>query len=302
MSDSKIKTNKYVGLSATSIKSYISKLKFLEKNEAFADLNTFINTNYPKINSRGAYQVAIIGTAKHSPTFAKIVGKETIDLLIKSNETVSADVRGVTQKQEKNEKQEENWVELKELKKLFKDRKAEFSIQDQLLIAFYILTPPARLDYHNVKIIRTPFIDPETELPEGIKPDDNFLRIYKKSGKNYTQLNLKEYKTSATYGDYSQRLPKAVTDIILQLPVTQNYLFETKSGGPFSTSTTFGVYLRSVFNKLTGKNISVDLLRSIYISDFRKGERSTKQKQDLATKMMNSVEVQDGYLKVKKKS
>ena len=300
LKDSKVQTNKYVGVSESTIKNYIAKLRFFEKNDVLNDkLIDYINTTYTNLNTRGAYQVAITGTAKHSPTFAEYLGKELIDLMIKENEKVSSEVRGISGNQTKTEKEEENWIDLKDLKKLFKEKRNEFSIQDQLLISMYILMPPARLDYHRVKIIRSSFIDPETGLPENVKETDNFLRIYKKSGRNYTDLHLKEYKTSATYGDFKERLPKPITDLILSLPITQEYLFQKKSGGSFSSPETYAIYLRTVFNKLTGKNLSVDILRHIFLTDFRKGEKSTEKKQEIARKMMNSVEQQTEYLRLK---
>lgn len=299
LKDSKVQTNKYVGVSESTIKNYIAKLRFFEKNGVLNDkLPDFINKTYPNINSRGAYQVAITGTAKHSKTFTEYITQEVINIIIKENEKVSSEVRGVAGNQTKTEKEEENWIDLKKLKKLFKDNKAEYSIQDQLLIGMYILMPPARLDYHKIKIIRTQFLDEKTGLPEGVNENDNFLRIYKKSGRTYTDLHLKEYKTSATYGDYKERLPKPITDLILQLPVSQEYLFQKKSGGAFSSPETYGVYLRTIFNKLTGKNMSVDILRHIYLTDFRKGEKSTEKKQAVAKKMMNSVDQQTDYLRL----
>ena len=43
--------------------------------------------------------------------------------------------------------------------------------------------------------------------------------------------------------------------------------------------------------------MSVDILRHIYLTDFRKGEKSTEKKQAVAKKMMNSVAEQDNYLR-----
>jgi hypothetical protein len=83
-------------------------------------------------------------------------------------------------------------------------------------------------------------------------------------------------QTNKTYGTLEHRLPKPITDLILQLPVSQEYLFQKKSGGSFSSPETYAVYLRSVFHKLTGKTISTDLLRHIYLTDFRKGEKTRK--------------------------
>jgi len=301
LKDSVVKTNKYVGIGPGTIKTYIAKLKYFEKQGVLNDkLPEYIIETYTNLNSRGAYQVSITGVAKHSPYFLEYIGASVIEKITQQNKELMDTLKGTTGNQKKSEREEENWVSLKELKKLYKEKRSEFSIQDQLLIAMHTLMPPARLDYHNIKITRTQFVDPDTGLPEGIKENENYLRMYKKSGRNYTELVLKEYKTNRTYGTLQHRLPKPITDLILQLPVSQEYLFQKKSGGAFSSAETYAVYLRSVFHKLTGKTISTDLLRHIYLTDFRKGEKSTEKKQEVARKMMQSVDQQTEYLRINK--
>lgn len=297
LKDSKIQTNKYIGIGEGTIKTYIAKVKYLDKQEVLNEkLNEYINITYTNINTKAAYQIAVMGVAKHSPTFASALGEDLIKSITEENEKVMEEIKG-NPKQNKTEKEEENWMPLRALKKLAKDKREEFNVQDNLLIACYTLMPPVRLDLHDVKIIRTPFIDQETNLPEGITGKQNYIRIYKKSGRTYTDLVLNEYKTERTYGVFNERLPKPVTDLILQLPVSQSHLFQKKGGGPFSSPETFGVYLRAVFKKLTNKNMSVDLLRHIYLTEFRKGEKSEERKQKIAKKMMNSVSEQTNYLR-----
>jgi hypothetical protein len=294
-----IKTNKYTGLSAGSIKTYIAKLKYLDKQKVLNEqLNDFLNTTYSVLNTRSAYQVAILGVAKHSPTFAELIGKEIIDIITKSNEKLIPELKHYASSQSKSEKEEINWISLKDLKTLHKSRFADFSIQDNLLISFYTLIPPVRLDLGQVLIVRSGFIDETTGLPDGVSENENYLVINKKSGRYSTTLNLNSYKTERTYGAFKEKLPKPITDLIIKLPIEQTHLFSKRGGGAFASADTFGVYLRSVFFKLTGKNMSVDILRSIYLTDFRKGEKSTERKQAVARKMMNSVEVQTEYLRI----
>jgi len=299
LSGSQVKTNKYTGLSANSVKTYISKIKYLEKQKVLNEqLDAFLNSSYNKLNTRSAYQIAVMGVAKHSPTFAEMLGKEIIDTITKSNETLGPELKHNATAQTKSEKEEQNWIELKELKKMAKERAGEFSVQDNLLIAFYTLIPPMRLDLGQVVIVRSSFIDETTGRPNGIGEKQNYLRIYKKSGKPVTELVLNEYKTEKTYGEFKEKLPKPITDLITKLPVEQEFLFQRKAGGAFASSETFGVYLRTVFHKLTGKNMSVDLLRHVYLTDFRKGEKSTERKKAVAKKMMNSVDQQTEYLRI----
>ena len=294
---SKIKTNRYVGVSETTVKNYIAKLKYLEKHNVLNEnVIDYINTTYTAINSRSGYQTAVLGAAKHSKTFADFIGQDIIEKMTAENAKVMDEIRG-NPKQDKTEKEEENWVSLPVLKKLAKQKAGEFNIQDRLLIACYTLMPPVRLDLNDVVIVRTDFIDETTGRPVGITEKQNYIRIYKKAGKFYTELVLNSYKTDKTYGEFRERLPKPITDLIMELPVNQTHLFQKKGGGPFSSAETFGVYLRSVFKKLTEKNISVDLLRHIYLTDFRKNEKTEETKQKVAKKMMNSVKEQTEYLR-----
>ena len=294
-----IKTNKYVGLSDGSIKTYVTKIKYLEKQKVLNEqLNDFIINTYPVLNTRGAYQIAIMGVAKHSPTFAELLGKELIDLITKAYETLIPELKHNATSQSKSEKEETNWLSLKELKALHKAKSAEFSVQDNLLISFYTLIPPVRLDLGQVLIVRSAFIDETTGLPAGVGEKENYIVLNKKSGRYSAVLNLKEYKTERTYGAFKEKLPKPITDLIIKLPIEQTHLFSKKGGGPFASSDTFGNYLKSVFKTLTGKNMSCDILRHIYITDFRRGEKSTEKKLMVAKKMMNSVETQTEYMRV----
>jgi hypothetical protein len=194
LKESKVKTNKYIGVGEGTIKTYLAKIRYLEKQEVLNEkLNEFINTTYTNINTKAAYQVAVMGVAKHSSTFTEAISSDIIKQITEENEKVMEEIRG-SPKQDKSEKEEENWISLKDLKKLAKDKKDDFSIQDQLLIGFYTLIPPPRLDLHDITIVRSAFVDPETGRPDGIAEKQNYIRIYKKSGRTYTELVLNEYK------------------------------------------------------------------------------------------------------------
>jgi hypothetical protein len=166
------------------------------------------------------------------------------------------------------------------------------------LIAMFTQIPPARLDFGNVLILRNPALDNE-DLPVGVPNHQNYVILTKKKSKVTAELVLNEYKTKRTYGQFRETLPSIITKMILKLPMTQSHLFQKISGGPYGSAETFGVYLRNVFNKLTGKNMSVDLLRHIYLTHFRKNEKSQDKKMAIARSMMNSVEQQTDYLRLK---
>jgi hypothetical protein len=296
---SQIKTaDKYVGISESTIKGYMSKLKYLFKEtNNFAGLHSYILSNWSKQESSViSYQSAVLGLAKHSETFRNMVSGE-LEAIKKSNTELYEKKRNGVH-QVKTPKENENWVDLPELLKLTESEKyLKLPVQDQLLYDIYTMVPPARLDYHALKIVRGDFIDDLNE--EKI----NMLRLYKKSGRWKSVIILNDYKTDQTYGTIEFDLPKKITDKILTLKENV-YLFEPERSkiphSAFKTPETFANHLRNVFETVTGKKrMSVDLLRHIYITNFRKGEKSKAQKDKLAKIMGNSPEIQELYRKIK---
>ena len=289
--------NKYKGINRITIIGYLRKIQYLFKEtNNFAGLNNFINENWDKDSTKIAYQSAVIGVAKHSPIFKNMILSE-LDA-IKASNVKLYETREKAPKQVKTIMERENWMDLKELLKLRESQKyLEMPTQDQLLYDFYTMIPPARLDYHNLKIVKSSFINEDSGNPEGVEPDQNYINLYKKNGRWKGQVVLREFKTSETYGTITFDLPKKILDKVLLLK-DHNYVFE-KAGvqhKPFKSPETFANYLRSVFEHVTDKKrMSVDMLRHIYITNFRKGEKSIAKKQELARIMGNSVAVQEEY-------
>lgn len=295
---SKVQSGKYTGIGANTIKTYMDKLNYILKNhETLGGLVSFICENWTSENTILSYLTAMIGIAKHSPTFEKLISGE-IESLKKRHLELSEKKSGAP-KQVKTEKEAENWITLKDLIK--KINETELTDQDRLLAGIYTLIPPSRLDYNSVKIVKNSFVNEETGLPEGIVQSENFVQLYKKNGRWKSVMHLQEYKTAETYGTNTFDLPKKITDLILKLPEDQVYLFEKRGNGhkPFSDAKTFGVYLGKLFKGITGKQIGVDILRHIYITHFRKGEKSQAKKEQVAKVMGHSVATQDEYIKLK---
>ena len=292
--------NKYKGINRVIINGYIWKLQYLFKEtNNFAGLNNYINENWEKDSSKIAYQSAVLGVAKHSAIFREMISGE-LDL-IKSSNMKLYESREKQPKQIKTVMEHENWIDLKDLLKMRESEKYKnMPLQDQILFDFYTVIPPARLDYHNLKIVKNEFVDSDG-LPEGVAADQNYLKMFKKSGRWKAKVVLKEFKTAESHGTIEFELPKKITDRILELK-DHVYLFE-KSGikhKPFKSPETFANYLRGVFETVTDKKrMSVDMLRHIYITNFRKGEKSIAKKQELARVMGNSVAVQEEYRRIK---
>ena len=130
-----------------------------------------------------------------------------------------------------------------------------------------IYTPPRRSEFCNIKIKN---YDINT---------DNYL-LKKK-------IVFNQYKTAKKYGSQTYEIPNEV------LPFLKRYLKVNTSDYLFTKSDNTTVMNNSdynrLLNKIFGKTISVDSLRSIYLSEKYKMVPSYNEMADTATKMGNSI-------------
>lgn len=212
------------------------------------------------------------------------------------------------EEQEKSEKQSKNWVSLKELKKVMNKYKNEIIERDLLtkeelnkkqfdLIQRWVVAnlfldeenPPTRLDYAPMKIIE--YRD-YIKLDDEEKEDNNYL-VLKSRNKKF--FHFGEFKTSNKYGVNQIPVGKklnSVLNIWLRINPTDNLLLNSR--GEAQTANGLGKYINKVFEP-TGKKLGVNMLRHIFISEKFKPELS--EKQDVAKKMMHSVDMQELYSK-----
>ena len=209
---------------------------------------------------------------------------------------------------EKSKTQEDNWTTLNELRKvmndLYKDIKSREILKKDvlnkpqlMLLQKYVIcnlflnedNPPTRLDYAPMEMIEwKQFLD----LEDSEKREHNYLVI---KSRNIKFFSFNEYKTSNKYGQNDIRVGKklnSVLNIWLKYNLTDSLLLNTR-GKPMAANG-LGKELKSIF-KVTGKNISVNMLRHIYISEKYPNEDLNKQED--ATKMGHSVETQSKYSK-----
>ena len=130
-----------------------------------------------------------------------------------------------------------------------------------------IYSPPRRSEFCNIKIKN---YDINT---------DNYL-LKKK-------IVFNQYKTAKKYGSQTYDIPNEV------LPFLKRYLKVNTSDYLFTKSDNTTVMNNSdynrLLNKIFGKTISVDSLRSIYLSEKYKMVPSYNEMADTATKMGNSI-------------
>ena len=210
---------------------------------------------------------------------------------------------------EKSESQKKNWASMKELKKVMamylrdiKERelfskeelnKKQMALMQKWVIANLFLNeenPPTRLDYSPMEIISKGEYD---KLDEEERKENNYLVVLSRNNKFFS---FNEYKTSGKYGENQVKVGKklnSVLNIWLKYNKTDSLLLNSQ-GKPMSANG-LGKEIKKVFEP-TGKNISVNMLRHIFISEKYPKEKLDEKSQD-AKKMGHSVDMQEKYSK-----
>lgn len=289
-----------------SLRAYLISLRKMNDNKALENL-TFLK-DYDKIieflekfklPTKRNYISAILVVlrAYNKRSYDEVLQKYR-DYLTALNEQYNNEV--YTHK--KNLTQKENWTDLKSLKKglrlyqnkirdldLFKKDKLNSKqlniIQQYLVVALYTLQPPVRLNYSDMKIIKN-----EDEIKEG----KNYLL---NKSRNKKQFIFQDYKTSKKHGKITQPINKELNTIInkwLKVNKTDNFLIDQK--GNSMNANQLGKFITKAFD-FTGKKITLNLLRHIYISENIDLE-AIKKGQQLAKDMHHSTGVQEMYAKV----
>jgi hypothetical protein len=212
------------------------------------------------------------------------------------------------EKQQKTKSQDENWVSMKQLRKVMNGYKADimerelltkpelnrkqFDLVQKWVVANLFLddeNPPTRLDYAPMKVIKE---EDFNKLSDEDKEDNNYL-VLKSRNKKY--FHFGEYKTAKKYGANVIPVGKklnSVLNIWLRINPTDSLLLNSQ--GKPQTANGLGKYITKVFEP-TGKKIGVNLLRHIFITE--KFEPQLEEKKKVASQMGHSVGTQELYAK-----
>lgn len=194
---------------------------------------------------------------------------------------------------ERNEKEEENWITSQEiLDKMSglerslpsKEGKDLFdTYQQYLVLNLYTLIPPIRNNFVDVLVY---------EKEVCMKEDKNY--IFLKDNK----LILNNYKTKGKYGASTINLPDKLVEIIrtwmklrvqIYKEIEDNHelLFNTKVITPM-VRRNFSKYI----HRILGKNVSVQMLRKIYLSEKYPVNHSGAEMKEDARIMGHSIQTQ----------
>jgi len=277
-------------IKASSIKTYVGTIKriapdnkidsiaFLQDTDAvMAKINTFgMNVKRSVLTS------IIVAMGANGDTGEAL--RKYVDALNEYSVMVSDELG----KNKKSNKQEKNWTTHENLLKIAKRMiKNAPGNQRSLIAALYTYQAPSRLDFYNMQIIGKG--DPTEDK-------QNYLQIINRNKKNFI---FNDYKNSATYKTVTIPVNKAMNTVLnkyFKLNPGQKYLLhsEVKKNEPM-TRNSLGKQLPQIFEE-TGKHITLNQIRHIYISENIDIEK-TKQQNELAKQMMHSSATQLTYAK-----
>jgi hypothetical protein len=292
----------------STIDSYERRLRVLNDGRQVTNLAFLYNYDviiekiqkYKMATQRG-FIIAIVSVLKDVKTMKSMYEKyskllEHYNREMKNNNT-------------KSETQKDNWITQEEVfsayNRLYEDvypilchKKKSITalyfgkITELIILSLFVLQPPRRiLDYMIMSIVH--------KLPKQMDPEINYISL----ATNTFYFN--NYKTSGTYKTQEVGVSDRLQEILdcyikihplkitakTGIPLLCNY-----EGNPFSTSNQVTKILNKIFMRYTGKKISINLLRNIFLTDRFKPQNDKLN--DTAYDMGTSASmIQSTYIK-----
>ena len=157
------------------------------------------------------------------------------------------------------------------------------NIVHKLLLSMYTMIPPVRVDYYATQFVK-----------EGTTPtSDNYIIL--KTGE--AELVIRKYKTAKRHGDITySKLPDELYSVITKSleENPRDYLFVNTKNTPF-TRHDFSIWCSKTLNKIFGVELTLTMLRHIYISYTDFNQMTLAERKDLGAKMGHTVQMQLGY-------
>jgi site-specific recombinase XerD len=281
-----LKTNR-PNLSASSLKTYSSVLKNLQKNMDGNDTLQWFDNCDEEILQFLENKTPQTKKTTLSALFVLTKKQSYKDVMMEVMKTVNESNKD----QKMNEKQKENWISIKEIQNIYdnllvkiklmlnnKKIMNEPTMMEFLLVSFLggisNLAPRRSMDYSEMKI----------------RNYDTKKDNYYKAGKFYFNV----YKTAKDYGLQIVDAPKDL-NVILKKWVkinTNDYMLYSTNGNKLTSP-----QITRILNKVFGKNISTSMLRHIYLTNMYKDLPAINKMQQLANNMGHSISTAMEYIK-----
>lgn len=250
------------------------------------DIIKFIKETYPIQNT-------VITNISSFASVAGVLGPSYKKAYKKYSDISSQDRRAkdaVDNKNQSTNSEKDKMVSMNILKDLWKH--PDLTDRERAIISLYTMIPPRRNQFSQFLKLKKS----EDDLPDKF----NYL-IVDKDG-DPQKLVLKNYKTFKQYGIFNIPLTKTkkLNEILKKYIISANLkdgdlLFHNKKGG---IQKNISNEIKKAFFKASGKNITVNIIRHIFISKFLEKRRTIEEKNKLARQMGHSRNVQESYMRI----
>ena len=272
----------------TKYDTKVGNLSFLKKYDRIIEILP------SKVTTKRNYITAILVVLRRKKRYEEVYNKYK-----KLIQQVNKDYDEWLKKHQKTEEQRLNWVSWEklnsvrlELKQLVKDRRIirkkeltnrEFGIlQDLVIASLYLLITPRRCEYANTKIIKEVIFN---KMEEEKRQENNWLVVQSRNRK-YFYFTKENYKTGRLYGNKKVLINKKLNSI-LNLWLRYNDE-ETKPDrwllyglkGCRMTSNNIVKHISRIFT-ITGRRISVNLIRHIYATEVSMKDINVEQVENI---------------------
>ena len=246
---------------------------------------THMDKIYDYINTRGNYATttkrdylivfSLLLKNLGQPRAGEIVYRKVKEYAKQHNESE------YTQTLDENEKKnyikyEQLFEKVNELINVYNNNQTEKNIIKLVILSLYVLHPPLRNDYYNMKIIFNDYEDDKKS---------NYLLIT--NNNMYVIINQDKVIKLHGRGEIpitNKTLKNILTEYINNYAFNNIYLFENKNRTPF-TKRQIKYYINNMFKK---KVLNIYNLRSAYISNFYKNNLDLLSRGILADSMRHS--------------
>lgn len=283
--------NKWVDLSPTKNILYIvlfpaHSLQLLEKYLKQKDIDSPMEKNkaYSKTNLH-SYISAVLAVFKHASQYVNDIPEMFVFHriwlgILSDNEKDILARRGQNKPTLLQEAREGHKLTLQDI--INKREENDIDIISKLLLALYTMIPPVRADYYATHIIK------DGEVPE----TDNYIVLKN----NSAELVIRKYKTSRKHGEIRHPvLPNELYTLILESlkQYPRKYLFE-KNGKSY-TPNSFCKWSSFTLEKLFGVELTLTMIRHIYISSLDLSKMTVEEKKNIGKLMGHTLGIQAEY-------
>ena len=193
----------------------------------------------------------------------------------------------------KNEKQSLNWMNYGKVMEAYKKNRSKLSLEDRMLISLVIFFPRRLADWYRMKLHK------RQAKSKKDKVNDNYLNLNDRNIPVTFEFNRQ--KTADVEKDNIKYIPPALKGMIsdyIRTKKLQNgdLLFPNTSGNMYNAPD-FSNKISKIFNTLTGKQMTNNIWRHIYVNRYGTGKYNLNQKKKLAENLGHSFKTQQEYVK-----